>query len=608
MKRAGAEIDPDTVLEGFLSQSADVRRRASDTLQRWQKNDPSSLAMALASRVARGTISEAVEAQALAAVLLRKVFSQIPLVLAAADQEGTTWCCDGLGDLLLEGLASSLSDASLRRKAADVVATAALVQFSLGRAWPQLVARLSAWCVAGSCERSAVLHVLEHIGDDAESEPTTDSSSAWASGSPQTWFCALLASLEDQDGALHKLLSSAFLYGQDDVSLGAAARVYLLCTTGPDVPEQLRLAVCNLAPTLGEAVVQCRTPLEACLQAVALAARADPSAWAGTAATGLPTALAQAVMNNAAEPLARSAAMAALLELLPALDADCGLNSIFDEETVGELLAHITASTAGLLAELPHEEATSTWAEGVDGEEIQPASTDCEGDPFGELLDAALDSAERLAARGGPAAMGIRAAAQQLLQGEAWQARHGGLLLLLRLAAVPESISNAEAPVESCASVAAEAALAHLGHVHPRVRWAALEVWARLLSMGLLMPTNLSEFALDALLGLASKEPYLRVRRRGLLVLLLVASLVPARLESRADLIFGEVLIPQAESKEDDVRLACSDIAKALQKATEGRPELWGQFQEAHQRGAACDADMHELQKAAEIEWPPDWR
>ncbi|CAE8589485.1 unnamed protein product, partial [Polarella glacialis] len=77
----------------------------------------------------------------------------------------------------------------------------------------------------------------------------------------------------------------------------------------------------------------------------------------------------------------------------------------------------------------------------------------------------------------------------------------------------------------SASDAAAEAAMRHFGHVHPRVRWAALEVWARLLSMHIMAPIKFFEQASEALFAAAGADTYNRVRQRGLLVLMLLTGL-----------------------------------------------------------------------------------
>merc|ERR1711879_834870 len=75
---------------------------------------------------------------------------------------------------------------------------------------------------------------------------------------------------------------------------------------------------------------------------------------------------------------------------------------------------------------------------------------------------------------------------------------------------------------------------------------------------------DLFEEALPGLLDLAGpKEPYVRVRRRGLLVLVAAAScssppFLPAQVES----LFNKVLLPQASESDPTIREACWGVAQ----------------------------------------------
>uniref|UniRef100_A0A6T9BVF2 HEAT repeat-containing protein 1 n=1 Tax=Pyrodinium bahamense TaxID=73915 RepID=A0A6T9BVF2_9DINO len=330
---------------------------------------------------------------------------------------------------------------------------------------------------------------------------------------------------------------------------------------------------------------------------------------------GLPLSLAEAACEVAAGPAVRGAALVALLELL-----DATATTPEGCDFADELAAHATATAAGILAELPSDEATDEWAEAEDEDTAEDAaSVGRPGEaPEEALLEAALDAAGRLAGRGGAGAEGLRTAAAELLAREVWQARHAGLLILLRLAcAAPQD--------EIAGRAAAAAALQHFAHLHPRVRWAALEVWARLLAAGLSAPVEFFQEALEALIVAAGEDHYVRVQRRGLLVLLLMTSrpelpLLPAE---RAEPLFCRVLLPHAASPAAEVRQACAGIAQGLAvaigladgergSAMEGdAPKLfalWHELKEALERGAVAAMAGAGGVEDAEIEWPADWR
>ncbi|CAE8728798.1 unnamed protein product, partial [Polarella glacialis] len=108
-----------------------------------------------------------------------------------------------------------------------------------------------------------VLRILEHFLDeveDSQDDKEVDPSAEKSSGSPRVSLSrgslyALLAYLEDQGSALHALLAAALGNDEDEAVREAAARIYLLCAAGPEVPSPLQSAVRDLAPTLAEAVV-----------------------------------------------------------------------------------------------------------------------------------------------------------------------------------------------------------------------------------------------------------------------------------------------------------------------------------------------------------------
>ena len=582
MKRGAptSEADIDGLIEGFTSTSPERRRTSSLVLQRLVADDPGGLSTALALRITAGDV----EARRCAAVLLREVFTQssgsvIPTscVMEQVQElsrvaEGPVWIREDLGEALLEALRASLSESTLRRKSADAVATAAFRQFSCGRAWPELTATLGKLCSTGARpEMIAVLEFLEVLRDEAElaEEGLQEETSI----QPMTWVYAQLAALQEESGALHTLLASALL--DPDVTLAeSAARIFCL-TAMEQAPEELRNSFRDLAPALAQAVV--RHPHETFFQTLALAVRHDPMMW-GQSLGDLPCGLARAVMDSGAQPAARLAALESLMQLLEASDMSTSSSNMRDvdegeEQSELELEIHTLTALAALLAELPSPEATEWWAEVVDGE-AEDVEAGNEGDRSRAeeaLLQEALDDACRLIRRGGLLCSKLHEAAVQLLQMEAWQAKHGGLLLLLRLA-IPEGVM-CEEPM---AVQASEAAMSCFTSTSPRVRWAALEVWARLLTASCRTPADLFGQEPQPLLALCS-DVYTRVRRRGLLVLLFCAQAAAHTVAAHGEKIFREVLIPRARG-DDDIREACRQIAEQL-TLVQGVPGGWTEEQ-----------------------------
>eukprot|EP00747_Dinoflagellata_sp_TGD_P187133 gnl/TRDRNA2_/TRDRNA2_44640_c0_seq1.p1 gnl/TRDRNA2_/TRDRNA2_44640_c0~~gnl/TRDRNA2_/TRDRNA2_44640_c0_seq1.p1 ORF type:complete len:627 (+),score=139.66 gnl/TRDRNA2_/TRDRNA2_44640_c0_seq1:125-2005(+) len=624
---AAMDVDADAALDGFLSKNADARRRAAEALERWRVADPGGLAISLAGRVVntRGDDARVGEMRALAAVLLRKVILKSADALSDSNTtSGGSWCHAGLGDALLEALSASASNPVVGRHVADAAAVAASVQFVRGRAWPEFALLLAKWCTEGCAERAAVLRILEQLSDEADEEAEdaacadavaggggNDGDEAGAAAGSKrrapsssvgaregalgcqgraSSLYSLLAFLEDHGGALHSLLGDALSEPGDDSSRDAAARIYSLCVAGTEVPSSLRESVRDLAPLV--ASVAASAPGQACLHAVALAARGDPGAWCrggGAAISSLPTALASTVVSQAADAGVRSAALMAMLELQAAApDAD-------------ELVALSSKTVADVLTSLPPDEATDDWAEVP--EDAPPASDGCEG-----LLEDVLDAVARLAARGGRAAAELQRAALDLAEREAWQSRHASLLIHLHLAA-----GDNEEPAAAATMLAGR----NLWHVHPRVRWAALEVWARLLDAGFATPRKTFSEAFELLVSAAGRDPYTRVRRRGMLTLLVAATCADSPLkEAHAEPVFRQVLIPQAASQDAAIRQACVDIAVAIAGAaglvsegTDSEPSvggwlsgLWAELMQA------ASAFEQEEDSPEEIKWPAEWR
>lgn len=251
------------------------------------------------------------------------------------------------------------------------------------------------------------------------------------------------------------------------------------------------------------------------------------------------------------------------MQLLNASDVS-GLSStmdVSDSVEESELEVHTLTALAAVLAELPSPEATEWWAEVVDGETELEADDGDRSRAEESLLQEALDDACRLIRRSGRACSKLHAAALQLLQMEAWQAKHGGLLLLLRLA-VKTSEDGEQTVDEQRAGEVSQAALCCLTNTNPRVRWAALEVCARLLMAGCRAPVGLISQMPQPLLLLCN-DIYTRVRRRGLLVLLFSAQTAPHEMAMHGERIFKEVLIPHVRD-DDDSRAACRQIAEQL--------------------------------------------
>ena len=570
MKRGAptSDADIDGLLEGFTSTSFERKRDASLVLQRLVADDPGGLGTALALRITAGDV----EARRCAAVLLREVFTQNSVSLIPKSdgsigqiteedesQACPVWVREGLGETLLESFRSSVSEPTVRCKAADAVGTAAFRQFTIGgRAWPALTATLAKLCNTGARpEMMAVLELLEVLRDEAElAEDWQDN----ATVHPMTWVYAQLAALQEESGALHALLASALLdpAGEDTLA-EPAARMFCLLVKA-EAPEELRSAFRDLAPALAQAVV--RHPGEALLQALALVVRDDPEMW-GEDLGDLPGVLARAAMDSKAEPAARLAAMESLMQLLNASDVS-GLSStmdVSDSVEESELEVHTLTALAAVLAELPSPEATEWWAEVVDGETELEADDGDRSRAEESLLQEALDDACRLIRRSGRACSKLHAAALQLLQMEAWQAKHGGLLLLLRLA-VKTSEDGEQTVDEQRAGEVSQAALCCFTNTNPRVRWAALEVCARLLMAECSAPVGLLSQMPQPLLLLCN-DIYTRVRRRGLLVLLFSAQTAPHEMAMHGERIFKEVLIPHARD-DDDSRAACRQIAEQL--------------------------------------------
>eukprot|EP00927_Polykrikos_kofoidii_P070596 TRINITY_DN67018_c0_g1_i1.p1 TRINITY_DN67018_c0_g1~~TRINITY_DN67018_c0_g1_i1.p1 ORF type:complete len:748 (+),score=145.77 TRINITY_DN67018_c0_g1_i1:112-2355(+) len=520
---------------------------------------------------------------------------------------------------------------------------------------------------------------------------------------PSASLCALLAFLEDHAGALHSLLAGALRDPVDDVAQDAAARIYAFCVADAHVPGVLKAAVRDLAHVFAEVVGVERTsregcaeafdatditardtrePMmsvsaaatvaaevfaesnalaspgrpycscrESCLQAIALAVRAEPDAWSqatGPAMDALPARLAAIATETRATPEVRCAALTALVELSAAASETAAKSSDCEDcESAHELMTHTAATILAIFAELPMDAATETWAETADDEGDGEAAGR-NGDGANEateeenlviegtesLFNAALDVSVRLIANGGTAMDVLQTAAVELLAHESWQARHAALLLLLRLACCPGE--DGGGGVVTQAQSSAKAAARHMSHSHPRVRWAAFEVWGRLFMIVPEAPSALIDESIEALLTAASSdEPYLRIRRRSLLTLVLAASCPePSFRLVHVEPIFRRVLLPLAASPDASVRDACVTIARGLAVAlgvgtlsspecspeefleatAQGVAHLWRDLAEALAAGAAASAsvDGNAVQESqggsADIAWPVDWR
>jgi len=423
MKRGApaTEADVDALLEGFGS-SQDVKEKCSLALQRLLKDDPGGLVLALALRI---TGAEVPELRCHAALLLgeafRKAAKLVPASEGGAVERGAQWVREEIGPALLEALTAAAASPLVRSPTADAVAIAALSQFQSGRAWPELTNQLVRMSTGGRGEMLTVLEFLEVLRDEAEAEEHS-----------VMWVYAQLAALQEDSGALNKLLVCALTdTAVQESMVDAAARIYCFCAAGSEVPEELQVSVRDLVPQLTQAVV--RDPREACLQALALSASSDPSAWLQPKDGNLPAILARAAMESTADVPVRQAALKAMLQLLLALEGPATVDHLCDEE-VSELQTHLVASIGAILAEMPKDEATDSWAEVVDGEEQATTAEDSES-----LLEDAFDQASCLIARSDEGRCALRVAAEQLLRMEAWQAKHGALLLLLRVAVEGEA-------------------------------------------------------------------------------------------------------------------------------------------------------------------------
>ena len=54
----GAKVDSDAAFDNFLSESSDVRRRASEALEQWRMRDAGGLASALVTRMQAKVVTE----------------------------------------------------------------------------------------------------------------------------------------------------------------------------------------------------------------------------------------------------------------------------------------------------------------------------------------------------------------------------------------------------------------------------------------------------------------------------------------------------------------------------------------------------------------------
>jgi len=427
------------------------------------------------------------------------------------------------------GPCSSRFEPHVQRQMADAATVAANLQFSHGHVWPEFCLLLARFCRGDRLERTTVLLILEHFSDETEladdfREACDDMLCTISDGfdghARKQSFLAILAILEDHGSALHYLLATSLQDVEDQTGSAAAAHIYSRCVADVGIPMRLKESMRDLAPIIativcGENLVAnivgrtLAAPKEVFLHTIALAARADPIAWLSTSNPAL--------ASLPVEEQIRGAALTALMELADATFASITETACNPEVQceAQELLTHAVASVSGLLAEVPSDDNTDKWAEISD--------EDLPGTEHDALLDHALDAAGRLVQRGDFAFAGLQAAIMQLKACRCWQAIHGMLLVQLRVAC-GDAAGNGDGVA---AQEAASAALHHMGHMHPRVRWAALEVWARLLAGGSHAPLALFDGALDALVMAAANDQYMRVRRRSLLVLMLVSNSSP---------------------------------------------------------------------------------
>merc|ERR1712232_153034 len=182
-------------------------------------------------------------------------------------------------------------------------------------------------------------------------------------------------------------------------------------------------------------------------------------------------------------------------------------------------------------------------------------------------------------------------------------------------------------------TAASSLAQQHLNSIHPRVRWAALEVWARMLSRGLVAPCQSFDATLESLMAIASRDQYTRVRRRALLVLLFFTNCADTPLAaSHVEPVFRRVLIPLASSHDEDIRTVCFNIGQQLvtwfgltdRQIQQGCTEhargaeiaasipsefvpLWNELEEAVSRANATHG-AGGYEDTCDISWPVDWR
>merc|ERR1719247_365388 len=302
------EVDCDAALDGFLSDNAEVRRRASEALERWRVRDPGGLMAMLASRIAA---ANEIQGRTLAAVLLRKVLEKSEMHLLSTG--GSTPCCwPALGERVLQALSSVVEDDEVRGPAADVVATAASIQLARGHHWPELAKLMVRWCSGGRGERAAVLRILEHFSDETRQGGD-------GSDNRDIATIVLLALAQEQSNSLAVLLEASLRDHVEEASRDSAARIYAHCVAHSEALVPLHESLRDTAAVLAEAAAtpsasssasihkpggcsdECDggTFSEACLQAVALATRAEPAAWAplALAASGVEASLPACLMT-----------------------------------------------------------------------------------------------------------------------------------------------------------------------------------------------------------------------------------------------------------------------------------------------------------------------
>jgi len=596
------EIDVGTALQDVMSDNATKRKRAEELILSKEQEDLLSWIQSLATFVMAPHPEPM--AKLVASLVMKQALNRRSLAAPTGTSQndglsgaggGCLWRsartqqeadpAEALGRLLLEAWASVVQDSRLRTVLSCCVARAAAIQFVNGQVWPDLSQCLVLWSSGSTDKKIAVLQLLELLQEEVElQEQHPNFTSARAS------FISILAYLEDDRGGhahqgLCGLLNTALEDELGQESRVTASRLFILLTTCEAVPALLREAARDLvSPVLAQVcrkrrvdeddALSCCVP---CLQAVVLAAHANPTRWAGLGrgSNGLAIALLEEFSDSCLLPKSRAAALVALLEILQCYKraSEDDVNAMDgDDEEDNEIVPRLVNSFRQVFLSLPEDDDTEEWAEGTDEEETSKPGTmdddaddEIENEGRNELFEEVLDACERLCSERGIFYREMEALAQELLAGEAWRSKHGGLLLQLRLASgmglsmgnpgpgagnsrgngatsevggavggvfggqsafdnMDDDDSGADAGFGIATRTFQEAAKCLL-HVHPRVRWAGLEVWARLLVANVKPHSELVDETIDVLVEVAGSDPYLRVRSRALLVLLTMAQI-----------------------------------------------------------------------------------